>query len=80
MKLTLEDITKIWNQAIENETGFEGNIDGLFSYEEYTISYSSEDDRTVIVLNEVDLIDEPDLTTVCFTNTDSENPNWNYAY
>ena len=80
MELTLKDITKIWNQAIKNETGFEGNIGDLFSFEEFTLSYSSKDDRTIIRLNEVKLIGEPDLTTVCFINTDSENPVWNYAY
>lgn len=80
MKLTHNDITKIWNQAILNETGFEGNVEGLFDYEDYTVEYFSKDDRTVITLHEVDFLYEPELTTARFVNTNSENPSWNYAY
>jgi hypothetical protein len=51
MKFNKEQICQFWNQAIENETGMEGNIiPEMFSYKDVEITYKSKNEETVIKL------------------------------
>lgn len=51
MKFTKQQIAEFWNQAILNETGFEGNIiPQIFSYEDVEVTYKSKNDETIIKL------------------------------
>jgi hypothetical protein len=49
MKVTNEQIVEFFNQAIENETGFKGNLNLSFvSFDGYRITYNSNNKETVI--------------------------------
>jgi hypothetical protein len=51
MKFTKQQIADFWNQAILNETGFEGRIiPQIFSYEDIEVTYKSKNDETIIKL------------------------------
>ena len=51
MKFTKQHITRFWNQAILNTTGFEGRLTPeIFSYEDMEVTYKSKNDETIIKL------------------------------
>jgi hypothetical protein len=47
-KLTFKEITKIYEEALENETGMPVNLMQVFDFDGYELRYDSTEDKTVI--------------------------------
>ena len=47
-KLTFKEITKIYEEALENETGMRVDLMQVFDFDGYELKYDSEWDKTII--------------------------------
>jgi len=80
MKFTKEQICQFWNQAVENETGIEGDIiPKIFSYKDIEVTYKSKNDETIIRLLGTNLAMEFENETIVFGSKGGLN-NFYYYY
>ena len=80
LHLSIADVTKIYAEALEHETGMPvNNLANVFDYDGYRLNYDSLADNTIIkILGAYVQFEMEDTDITCINNNDGKG--WFFAY